>query len=1356
MLQLKKAFIGVLFFGLMTSLHVEARGYKDVASGQSNKKGKSHKTLDELCAPSRAKAELDINNIRTTIMGGGDMWWDLNLPRYEVPKGGGRHSMFAGSLWLGGVDEGNQLKLAAQTYRQRGNDFWTGPLSNDGTANVTKDVCDLYDKHWQITREQVELHRAWLFCKENPNCDVGAEYEGYAIPRAILEWPGNGAEAELDYMLAPFIDRDGDGIYDPEVDYPAYDLASPPEFDCRLKETDLVYGDQTLWWVYNDRGNIHTNTTAGALGFEIRAQAFSFATNDEINNMTFNNYRIINKSTFRLTNTFFGSWFDADLGNPIDDLIGCDVPRGLGYVYNADPFDAGPFGYGFFPPAVGLDFFQGPFADYLDGRDNDRDGCVDGVVDRRTGICIPEDPATGVNERIIMSGFMYYNNTSNPISGNPVNGVEFYNYLQSRWRNGSDLIIETPCGLGCTGNGDGYVPTNIGPKTLFAYPGVSFDTTGVTAPVESTNWFESPDNKEDKRGLHCAGPFSLAPGSLNFITTGTVWGRDLQNDNIFASVERVIFADDKAQALFDNCFQVLNGPDAPNMDIVELDRELILNLVYEAPSNNLGLSYREEDPLIPVPFGQNRDSLLQVNPDYFQYVFEGFQVFQLRNPTVSIGDLYDPAQARLVAQCDLKNGITQLVNWAVDPGMNLLVPKDMTIQTANNGIRTSFKIVEDLFATGVNRALINQKEYYFTVVAYSQNQYIPYHPQSAPEGQRVPFLAGRRNIRTYAALPHKIEMRNNGTVLNSSYGDSPELTRIEGIGNGGMALDFVAETEDSIVKYNKITYPTYQNRRGPVDMKVVDPLAVPNGDYIFRFDGVNANSGWEIIRASDDIVVASSQTVISLFNEQVIPELGMSVAVQQTPMPGGDDENERNAGIVAAELLFSDDNFRWLDFIRDQNDQSPYNWILAGGNDNASANTIQNVFRDYGGDNLARFTTILGGAWGPFGYTSAIRRENRTLDIGETSIWGMGPSPVAASRAFSAAQFAEMLHSVDIVFTPDHTKWTRVPVLEMCEYSQLAEGGAPIFTLRRKDGFSKDGNGTLIPDPANPGWSYFPGYAIDLETGERLNMAFGENSWNSRDRGNDMLWNPTARERYFPSDAVAGGFAFAGQHYVYVFHPKITRFIGGAPANFAYAGDNPQDNPMYSEIVGLGTGQNSRTFWSHAMWVSIPKMAPAYNNMNPYTAMPSEARVKLRMQRPYANRVIDNSNDGNPQYSFNTNDLSPKKRQLAVGQEALELIKIVPNPYYGLSAYEGSQLDNNVKITNLPPRCDVSIFASNGTLIRVIRKDNSLPFALWDLRNDYNVPIASGVYIIHVNAFELGEKVVKFMGAMRPVDLNAF
>ena len=86
------------------------------------------------CNPSTSQTDLDVNNIRTTIMAGGDMWWNLSDARYEIPKDGNKHSMFAGALWIGGVDDGGQLKVAAMTYRQSGNDFWPGPLN---TTNAT-------------------------------------------------------------------------------------------------------------------------------------------------------------------------------------------------------------------------------------------------------------------------------------------------------------------------------------------------------------------------------------------------------------------------------------------------------------------------------------------------------------------------------------------------------------------------------------------------------------------------------------------------------------------------------------------------------------------------------------------------------------------------------------------------------------------------------------------------------------------------------------------------------------------------------------------------------------------------------------------------------------------------------------------------------------------------------------------------------------------------------------------------------------------------------------------------------------------------------------------------------------------
>ena len=114
-----------------------------------------------------------------------------------------------------------------------------------------------------------------------------------------------------------------------------------------------------------------------AIGLEIHAQAFAFATDDEINDMTFYNYKIINRATTKLLDAYFGQWVDPDLGFYLDDYVGCDVSRGLGYCYNGDAEDQGAAGYGLNPPCIGVDFFQGPLADENDGIDNDRDGLID-------------------------------------------------------------------------------------------------------------------------------------------------------------------------------------------------------------------------------------------------------------------------------------------------------------------------------------------------------------------------------------------------------------------------------------------------------------------------------------------------------------------------------------------------------------------------------------------------------------------------------------------------------------------------------------------------------------------------------------------------------------------------------------------------------------------------------------------------------------------------------------------------------------------------------------------------------------------------------------------------------------------
>ena len=62
-----------------------------------------------------------------------------------------------------------------------------------------------------------------------------------------------------------------------------------------------------------------------------------------------------------------------------------------------------------------------------------------------------------------------------------------------------------------------------------------------------------------------------------------------------------------------------------------------------------------------------------------------------------------------------------------------------------------------------------------------------------------------------------------------------------------------------------------------------------------------------------------------------------------------------------------------------------------------------------------------------------------------------------------------------------------------------------------------------------------PGYAIDLTTGERLNMAYGEDSWLGNHGGNDMMWNPSAAVSFGFGGFGSGTYIGGGKHFVYIF-----------------------------------------------------------------------------------------------------------------------------------------------------------------------------------------------------------------------------
>jgi hypothetical protein len=107
-------------------------------------------------------------------------------------------------------------------------------------------------------------------------------------------------------------------------------------------------------------------------------------------------------------------------------------------------------------------------------------------------------------------------------------------------------------------------------------------------------------------------------------------------------------------------------------------------------------------------------------------------------------------------------------------------------------------------------------------------------------------------------------------------------------------------------------------------------------------------------------------------------------------------------------------------------------------------------------------------------------------------------------------------------------------------------------------------------------------------------------------------------------------------------------------------------------------------------------------------------------------------------------------KQLAADQ--LNNIKVVPNPYVATALwepknpYQSGRGPRSLHFTHLPNQCTIRIFTVTGELVDVIEHDSPLNdgAAEWDMLTKDNLSIAYGVYVYHVDAPGVGERIGKF------------
>jgi hypothetical protein len=80
----------------------------------------------------------------------------------------------------------------------------------------------------------------------------------------------------------------------------------------------------------------------------------------------------------------------------------------------------------------------------------------------------------------------------------------------------------------------------------------------------------------------------------------------------------------------------------------------------------------------------------------------------------------------------------------------------------------------------------------------------------------------------------------------------------------------------------------------------------------------------------------------------------------------------------------------------------------------------------------------------------------------------------------------------------------------------------------------------------------------------------------------------------------------------------------------------------------------------------------------------------------------------------------------------LKKVNVFPNPYYGINEAETSRYTHFVTFSHLPKKAKIRIFDLAGTLVRTIEKDSAEQFLQWDLNNEEELPVASGMYIAHI------------------------
>jgi hypothetical protein len=327
-------------FGTFGNRNIEALYFDNLYITYIFIQNSLYKLNTETYNPSNLMNALDLpynfinkNNVESRVGGSGlhfNSFFDdilLGISKtFRIKELGCARPLFNGTLWIGALDSTNKIYTSAETFRQAGRDFWSGPIEYAFDSIKRKDFL----KIWKVNKETIDY-----FIRHRNDSN-------YSIPGEILEWPGS-LEEFPGKPMAPFEDINKNGVYEPY-----------------LGEYPKIKGDQMLWWIFNDA--FPNSETAGEpLKVEVHGSCYAFYnsqvpsnhTDAIINRTLFFNYKIFNYSNIDYQGFKVGIYNCFILGNWGDDRMGCDTLNNASFVYNNTNYDSSKnksFAYGLNPP----------------------------------------------------------------------------------------------------------------------------------------------------------------------------------------------------------------------------------------------------------------------------------------------------------------------------------------------------------------------------------------------------------------------------------------------------------------------------------------------------------------------------------------------------------------------------------------------------------------------------------------------------------------------------------------------------------------------------------------------------------------------------------------------------------------------------------------------------------------------------------------------------------------------------------------------------------------------------------------------------------------------------------------------